>query len=1163
MKVSLPPLFQPMPNFIRSIRASRLLLAFLLAGGSSALASTLTWDGGDAAPNTTFGGSGTWNTTSLNWTSGGLETPWTDTTGTDTALFLGTAGTVTLGETVTANSLFFGVTGYVLNGATLNLAGGAPAIHTDGSTVSATINSVISDTAAAGLTKTGAGSLILGSANTYSGLTDILAGTVKIDANTGSLSTGSGLTFGSATRFGGTGTFNYDNTTSSGGRAQTLGALTFRSGDGTVQSTRTAAQNVGLTFASYNSRSAGATGTFLVAGGTNGTSNLIALTGQATGFFDQGTFFSTGTSASTNFAFYDAGGFVRGIDYTADTGAATIGAGSALPTTGVGGGAALYVRNTGAISNQGSQTITSLNISGANNVTQAAATTLTVNGILKTGGNAATISGGTINSAGSNDLVIYTGSGDTLTISSTISNGSNNLVKSGAGVLSLTVANSYAGTTYLSGGTINNGGISISGATGTGSLVINGGTIAQSSGTGGRNFTLSNSSQIWAGNFSAASGSSSNLLTFSASTITLTGDRVVTTSGSMSASAFFNVTGAIGDGGNGYGLSWAGAGGNRVVLGSSSSYSGVTTILGGHILFTGNVASGANSAFGNSTTDILVGATSGTANVGLLANNATVSFSRNIVVQSGGTGGVVIGTILNSSAGGGSFNDSGTITLGSGGTGRNVTLHRGSFSGNIMDPAGLTGTPGSVVISSVGATNGNTDASFTTALSGDNTFSGGVTLTNNTASTTATLAINSATALGTGTLTIAVPGAGSVAINNSSAADITLTNNNAQVWNNSFTFTGTHSLNMGTGAVVLSNAASAVTVTVTANTLTIGGVIANGSVGDAITKAGNGTLKFGGANTYTGDTTVSAGTLNLANTNALQNSTLASGAVVFDSAVASHAFIFGGLKGGTNLVLQDNAGAPNAVALSVGKNNQSTTYSGSLSGAGSVTKIGTGTLILSAAQSYTGITTVSEGTLTVNGSLAAAGAVSVESGGTLSGSGSVGQLTVKNGATLSPGNSPGLLTADSAILQGGGKFKLELNLASSPAPGTNNDLLTVTNALDLSGLSSGTPFVIELLTLDNGNVAAALADFNDSLNYSWTFATASSITNPIGGFDSSLFSVNTAGFANSFTGSFQVREVGNTLSLNYVPVPEPGACVVAFAALGMLILTRRGHRRSA
>ena len=66
--------------------------------------------------------------------------------------------------------------------------------------------------------------------------------------------------------------------------------------------------------------------------------------------------------------------------------------------------------------------------------------------------------------------------------------------------------------------------------------------------------------------------------------------------------------------------------------------------------------------------------------------------------------------------------------------------------------------------------------------------------------------------------------------------------------------------------------------------------------------------------------------------------------------MSGHAFTFGGLSdgnyGGGNLYLQDNAGNP--VALSVGNNNQSTTFSGQIDGprGSSFEKIGSGVLTL-------------------------------------------------------------------------------------------------------------------------------------------------------------------------------------------------------------------------
>ena len=88
-------------------------------------------------------------------------------------------------------------------------------------------------------------------------------------------------------------------------------------------------------------------------------------------------------------------------------------------------------------------------------------------------------------------------------------------------------------------------------------------------------------------------------------------------------------------------------------------------------------------------------------------------------------------------------------------------------------------------------------------------------------------------------------------------AGLTNSFNNAINLNGSFTFSGANSLNLGTGNVTL---AQNVTMTISNASLTFGGVI-SGSNG--INKAGAGTLIFGGNNTYSGATTVSAGTLQI------------------------------------------------------------------------------------------------------------------------------------------------------------------------------------------------------------------------------------------------------------------------------------------------------------
>jgi fibronectin-binding autotransporter adhesin len=122
-----------------------------------------------------IGGTGTWDTATANWTGFATTWPATSTTN-DDAVFTGTVGTVTIATGgITANDLTFNADGYTLSGAGITLDGTTPTLTTAEATAT-TISSILSG--AAGLTKTGTGDLILSGANNYTGLTNINAGTL-------------------------------------------------------------------------------------------------------------------------------------------------------------------------------------------------------------------------------------------------------------------------------------------------------------------------------------------------------------------------------------------------------------------------------------------------------------------------------------------------------------------------------------------------------------------------------------------------------------------------------------------------------------------------------------------------------------------------------------------------------------------------------------------------------------------------------------------------------------------------------------------------------------------------------------------------------------------------------------------------------------------------
>jgi autotransporter-associated beta strand protein len=135
----------------------------------------------------------------------------------------------------------------------------------------------------------------------------------------------------------------------------------------------------------------------------------------------------------------------------------------------------------------------------------------------------------------------------------------------------------------------------------------------------------------------------------------------------------------------------------------------------------------------------------------------------------------------------------------------------------------------------------------------------------------------------------------------------------------------------------------------------------------------------------------------LANTNALQNSTLNTGAVgsqqVTFSVAGTNTYNLGGLAGANAL----NHGAD---SLSVGSNNSSNTFSGDLVGTGNFNKTGTGALTFEGNLSgFTGTMTVQNGTLNLPSSGSLGGNLAL-TGGTLSSRGTVAGNTTLSGGTL-------------------------------------------------------------------------------------------------------------------------------------------------------------------
>ncbi|MEZ0217917.1 MAG: beta strand repeat-containing protein, partial [Rariglobus sp.] len=623
-----------------------------------------------------------------------------------------------------------------------------------------------------------------------------------------------------------------------------------------------------------------------------------------------------------------------------------------------------------------------------------------------------------ITNASTNTLTVgaYTASGSagakTLTINNTgtiaysgpLTNGSGGalaLVKSGTGSLTVSGSNSFTGGTTLNAGTLNlatyNGQ-----ALGTGSFVINGGTLNN---TYGSTLTLvQNNPQNWNGNFTFAG--TSQALNLGTGAVTMNASRTVTVNGST-----LTVGGGIA--GTGFALTKAGAG--TLVLNGANTYTGVTTITAGKLQF------GKQVSLYNATT------------ASWTAANLVVNSGTNATFNVGGTGEFTatdIDTIKTLGTATGGFKSGSTLGLDT----TNATGGSFDYSGIIANPNGGANTLNLVK-----------SGANTLALFGANTYTGTTTLSSG------TLALNHPAAIGTGALTI-----NGGALDNTSGSSVTLANNNTQNWNGNFTFAGTNALNLGSGNVAM-NANR--TVTVSTSTLTVDGVISGST--RSLTVAGYGTLVLNGANTYTGATTINGGILSAntlanggvnssigASPNAAANLVLNGGTLRYTGPAASTDRVFTlGTTAGSTLDASGSgaltfahtgahilAGTNTARTLTLtGSNTGNNTLAGIITdngtGVTSLVKSGGGTWVLGGANTYTGATTVTGGTLVTGTS------------GTLG----TGNLTLAGG---------GLVLGNTSALSNSATFTF------SPSMGASSINLNFTGVKTLAALTDGTLYAV-------------------------------------------------------------------------------------------------------
>ncbi len=446
--------------------------------------------------------------------------------------------------------------------------------------------------------------------------------------------------------------------------------------------------------------------------------------------------------------------------------------------------------------------------------------------------------------------------------------------------------------------------------------------------------------------------------------------------------------------------------------------------------------------------DVVGGVTVGSVLLGgSSANTWTISATQGLILNSDGAGAGAASIVINSSNSGARmlFTTGMTLTLADDLLIDNRSYTAASTAGSFQFQSILAGT-GNLTLRNVS----NTINAGQIRLEGANSFTGNVAVEKG------IVTFNNTTSLGNAAnvVTLGSNGGGSATLVSNITSAVTLGNNlvvadgsggtlvlgaKSSV-GNATTATTTYSGEITLNGDLTVDASQINTTSTTGNTVVALTGVISGAGDLTITQAANtgtGTTAvwLRGDNTFTGDTNIASGTLRLGshttptvstNSLALQNSTVNlatgdTGTLVFGTSATDGiaSATFGGLKGTRNLTLENSKTSPTAVALSVGNNNQSTQYDGVLTGAGSLNKIGSGTLTLTGANDYAGGTTVTSGTLALSGSGRVGGGALALNGGTFNLGGnsqSVGAVTVAGGTVTNGTLTGASYTASSGTL---------------------------------------------------------------------------------------------------------------------------------------------------
>ncbi|HSU68471.1 MAG TPA: hypothetical protein VLJ39_16445, partial [Tepidisphaeraceae bacterium] len=427
---------------------------------------TYYWDP-SGTQGTGSGGPGAWNTSDKFWSdNAGNDVAWSDTspTGSDTAVFSGSSGTVTLDSNLSSLGLQFLTAGYSLSGTGVLTLGGsgidASQLPSGATTIGAglavaaaqtwqtatgttlTLSAPISDAPVAGGpftvtvgTSTATGTITLGgsTANTFSGLWSLAGGTLQLNKTAGTDSIGAGGFQGAA----GT-TLNWlaDNQVNDAASIETQGTITFNGHSETLT-------NLTLDGAATASTAA-----------TNGAAKTFNILGTLTIASSNGSAFTLNTNSAPGtlttlsvraMSLTSTGGFLMGANSTAGLTTLTIGSGGLSM---MGQGEKILINVGGSTGAKGASIIlggdvttggsTGSNTITTNNLTVAAGSTYTID----LGGAVRTFDIGTV-------LTISSGSAN---VNLAIVNGG--ILKKGSAALNLNTVNSYSGPTTIDAGVL-------------------------------------------------------------------------------------------------------------------------------------------------------------------------------------------------------------------------------------------------------------------------------------------------------------------------------------------------------------------------------------------------------------------------------------------------------------------------------------------------------------------------------------------------------------------------------------------------------------------------------------------------------------------------------------------------------------------------------------